>query len=181
MTTYLSDSYWSPTCYRCPPKLKPWLQHPGSLTQRIQQCCQQFSVQLLLQEATYIQRDEALLLGLKPNQLAWSRSVILYADNRPVVYAYSCCRLSDLRNNWQALRGLGNQPLGSLLFTHPHIQRNTLHFKQINKSHAHFNAVRHLLSIHESNLWARRSLFQHHQAPLLVTEVFLTDILSLHH
>ncbi len=126
-----------------------------------------------------IARDESALLGLTPQQLAYSREVFLYADGRPVVFAHSACAPEYLRGAWTAVAGLGNQPLGALLFAHPLVQRCPLHFKLLRSNHLLYQRAVQVLGYPPSKLWARRSLFYLHGAPLLVTEVFMPEILQL--
>jgi chorismate--pyruvate lyase len=110
--------------------------------------------------------------------LAYSREVFLVADGVPVVFAHSTCAAQHLRGPWSALAGLGNRPLGAMLFTHPLVRRRSLHFKLLRRQHALFQQA--LPSAEPSAvLWARRSIFELHHVPLLVTEVFLPAILNL--
>jgi len=80
---------------------------------------------------------------------------------------------------WRAMRGLGNRSLGTLLFTHPLVKRQPLHFKALQSHHALYKSAAAVQGEAPSRLWARRSLFYLQDAPLLVTEVFLPDILAL--
>ena len=77
------------------------------------------------------------------------------------------------------MRGLGNRSLGSLLFRHPLVQRQSLHYKALRYHHPLYQSAAAVLNNPPHSLWARRSLFYLHNAPLLVTEVFLPEILDL--
>lgn len=183
MTTCMSehtiDQFWQAAPSGCPAPLSPWLRDHGSLTQRIQQRCENFTVHKLSSGLARIARDEAALLGIVPQQLAYAREVLLYADGRPVVFAHSACPRQHLRGAWAAVGGLGNQPLGALLFAHPLVERQPLHYKALRASHPLYQRATALLAEPPAKLWARRSLFYLHGAPLLVTEVFLPEILLL--
>ncbi|MBI3222879.1 MAG: chorismate lyase [Nitrosomonadales bacterium] len=159
--------------------LSPWLRDRGSLTLRIQQRCGQFAVRKLNGGLARIARDEAGLIGIAPQQLAYAREVLLYADGRPVVFAHSACARQHLRGAWAAVAGLGNRPLGALLFEHPLVERQPLHYKALRANHPLYQRAATLLAEPPARLWARRSLFYLHGAPLLVTEVFLPEILLL--
>ncbi|GAB4118273.1 MAG: chorismate lyase [Sideroxydans sp.] len=178
----------------CDAALRPWLHDHGSLTQRIQQRCQEFSVQPVHRGLARIAYDEATMLGIPPHRLAYSREVFLLADGKPVVFAHSTCRQQDLQHAWKSMRGLGNRSLGSLLFTHPLVLRQPLHFKALPSRHplagralarqdcrepVETVGLKPDLQNAPDPLWARRSLFTLHGAPLLVTEVFLPEILKL--
>ena len=174
-----TDRFWHRSTQGCPTQLHPWLHDHGSLTLRIQQRCTAFSVQPVRSGLACIAYDEACLIGIRPQQPAYSREVFLYADNRPVVFAHSALAPADLRGAWSAISQLGNKPLGTLLFSHPLIRRMPLHFKALHRHHPLYRrAAAHLIQCPEV-LWARRSLFYLNHAPLLVTEVFLPDILRL--
>jgi len=179
MTTCVSDQYWNSTAVNCEAGIAPWLNDCGSLTQRIQQRCKCFAVHPVRSGLARIAFDESALLGIAPQQLAWSREVFLYADNRPVVFAHSACARQDLRGAWSAVRSLGGKPLGALLFAHPQVERNPLHYKALRGTHMLYQRAAAVLSNPPDRLWARRSLFYLHDAPLLVTEVFLPEIMSI--
>ena len=163
----------------CASALRPWLHDHGSLTRRIQQRCRQFAVQPVHCGLARIAFDESSLLGIPPPQLAYSREVFLHADGRPVVFAHSACAGIHLYGAWKAMRGLGNRSLGSMLFAHPLVVRQPLHFKALKTPHPLYRCAAAHLENAPGILWARRSLFHLHNAPLLVTEVFLPEILNL--
>ncbi|MDD5059227.1 MAG: chorismate lyase [Sideroxydans sp.] len=174
-----SDHFWNGASLGCEPALRPWLHNHGSLTQRIRQRCDQFAVHPVRSGLARIAFDEAALLGIAPHQLAYSREVFLYADGQPVVFAHSTFAQTDLRKAWSSVTGLGNRSLGSLLFTHPLVIRQPLHFKALRPHHPLYRSAVTRIGERPPMLWARRSLFHLHGAPLLVTEVFLPQILQL--
>jgi chorismate--pyruvate lyase len=157
----------------------PWLHDHGSLTRRIQQRCSQFSVRNVCDRLMTAAHDENELLGHPPRQKIYTREVFLLADNQPVVFAHSVVAPHHLRGAWQALQHLGNRPLAALLFAHPLVQRAPLHYRTLKPSHPLYRRATIMLDTPPPKLWARRSLFTLHDAPLLVTEVFLPKILLL--
>ncbi len=179
MTTCKSDLYWNGASFGCGNALRPWLHDHGSLTQRIQQRCKHFAVQPVRAGLARIAFDEAAVLGVEPHRLAYSREVFLHADGEPVVFAHSACAQAHLHGAWSSIAGLGNRSLGSLLFTHPLVIRRPLHYKALRTHHPLYRSAAAVLDEAPDRLWARRSLFYLHDAPLLVTEVFLPRILQL--
>jgi len=179
MTICTFDKFWSGSTLGCVATLAPWLRDRGSLTRRIQQRCQHFAVQPLRSGLAHIAFDESSLLNIAPHQLAYSREVFLYANDQPVVFAHSTCAQKHLRGAWSSVADLGNQPLGALLFSHPLIERKPLHYKKLRARHPLYQRASQLLDNPPAQLWARRSLFYLHGTPLLVTEVFLPEILKL--
>lgn len=176
---FIADKFWRGDTLGCDAKLALWLHDHGSLTRRIQQRCNHFVVRKVHSGLARITWDESTLLGIASQRLAYSREVFLYADNQPVVFAHSTCAPKHLCGAWAAVAGLGNQPLGALLFAHPLIKRQPLHYKALRATHPLYQKAAGVLSNPPSELWARRSLFYLHDEPLLVTEVFLPEILRL--
>ena len=179
MTIFTPDKFWRGAALGCATGLAPWLRDRGSLTLRIQQRCARFDVRGVRSGLARIAPDEAALLGVAPPHLAYSREVFLYADGVPVVFAHSACARRHLRGAWAAVGGLGNRPLGALLFAHPLVERRPLRYRALCGTHPLYRRAAALLDHPPGRLWARRSLFYLHGAPLLVTEVFLPEILEL--
>jgi len=179
MTARIPDHFWHGATLGCERHFIPWLHDYGSLTLRIQQRCNEFSVRPVQRGLARIARDESVLLGIPSRQLAYSREVFLYANNQPVVFAHSTCAAEHLRGTWGAVKGLGNRPLGAMLFSHPLVVRQPLHFRRLHPPHPLYRKAVVVLDKRPSQLWARRSLFYLQGAPLLVTEVFLPEILRL--
>ncbi|MFZ5503735.1 MAG: chorismate--pyruvate lyase family protein [Pseudomonadota bacterium] len=179
MISCKSDYYWNTIALGCDAEMRPWLHDCGSLTQRIQQRCRNFAVQPVSSGLSGITFDESAVLGIRAHQLAYVREVFLYADGRPVVFAHSVCAPQHLRGVWRALGGLGNRPLGAMLFSHPLVQRQPLHYKALHARHPLYQLVARALTNPPQLLWARRSVFHLRGAPLMVTEAYLPQILTL--
>jgi len=179
MITCMFDHYWQSFLPVTATDHVHWLRDHGSLTLRIQQRCAAFSVHNVHNCLATAAHDETVLLGLPLRQKIYTREVFLYADGMPVIFAHSVVAPQHLRGAWYALRRLGNHPLGALLFAHPLVERAPLHYKALKPHHALYHRAAAVLDTVPGHLWARRSLFSLHGAPLLVTEVFLPDILKL--
>lgn len=179
MTTCTPDCYWNGSSTGCAAALTPWLHDHGSLTQRIRQRCDEFRVQNLYDGLAAAVRDEPALLGVANRQRVYTRDVFLLADQQPVVFAHSVVAAHHLRGAWQALQHLGDRSLGSLLFTHPLVERAPLRYRALKPNHPLYRRAAVALDVPPSRLWARRSLFTLYGAPLLVTEVFLPEVLEL--
>lgn len=162
-----------------PPVYASWMHDHGSLTRRIQQNCGQFKVRNIFTGLSMASINEASILKLPRRQHIYTRDVFLYADDKPVVYAHSVVAGKHLRGAWHTLQHLGSRSLGTLLFTHPLVSRAPLRYRSLKSGHPLFRQATQLLDTSPAQLWARRSMFTLHGAPLLVTEVFLLDILLL--
>jgi chorismate--pyruvate lyase len=179
MNSHKLDIYWHGATAGCDADFAPWLRDHGSLTLRIQQRCTSFAVHNVRSGLARIALDESALLGIAAQQLAYVREVYLYADDRPVVFAHSVVSHQHLRGAWAEVRSLGSKPLGAMLFAHPLVERKPLHYKALRSRHSLYQRAAAILGDPPSRLWARRSLFHLHGSPLLVTEVFLPEILNL--
>jgi len=179
MLTCTSDEFWHGATPGCGADIASWLRDHGSLTRRIQERCTNFAVRNVHSGLARIALDESALLGIAPQLLAYAREVYLYADNHPVVFAHSVVAREHLFGTWAAVRSLGSKPLGAMLFAHPLVNRKPLHYKALRANHPLYQRAATLLSDPPNRLWARRSLFHLHGVPLLVTEVFLPEILNL--
>ena len=163
-------------------QVQSWLIDNGSLTARLQHRYKNFAViPLAVKYAKPIQ-DEAVLLHQASYKTALIREVLLIGDNQPVVFAHSMLPRASLRAAWNGLGRLGNKPLGATLFANPKVKRTPLSFKKLTPNHALYkHATQHLTQKSEvkkpSYLWARRSIFSLNFANIMVTEVFLPQLL----
>lgn len=166
-----------------PPRLRPWLTDPASLTARIRARCGAFRVQVLRQCAGNLTADERRLLGLRAGENALLREVLLIADGRPVVFARSVLARGEQRGGWLRLwRGIGSRPLGAALFTDRRVSRQPLASARITGNDRRYHLARLSLPPDAAlppALWARRSVFRLHGRALMVSEVFLPAILEL--
>ena len=156
---------------------RKWLIDSGSLTARLQQRYVKFAVRpVAVQYAKPIQ-DEAALLHLPAHKAALIREVLLIGNNQPVVFAHSVLPRTSLRGPWNDLGRLGNKPLGATLFANPVVKRTPLEYKKLPRHHPISMRVAEHLQTSPKTLWARRSIFSLNCVKILVTEVFLEQLL----
>lgn len=157
-------------------ELAPWLRHEESLSEKISSRCARFEVRVLSQRFAALLPDEARLLGLAPGRRVRVREVLLCADGRAVVFARSL--IAGRSAPWRAWHGLGATPLAGLLFGDPGVSRTVLAFRRLGDADPRARAARSASGA-EGPLWARRRRFLRRGFPLLLTEVFLPEILEL--
>lgn len=157
---------------------RKWLIDDGSLTARLKVRYADFAVQPILLKNSKSFTDESALLGYKANQQALIREVLLMGNNQAVVFAHSVLPRASLRGAWHGLGKLGNKPLGATLFANPRVKRTALQYKKLLPCNPISMRVSEHLQIIPITLWARRSIFSLNCAKILVTEVFLNDILN---
>jgi chorismate--pyruvate lyase len=156
-----------------------WLALPGSLTHALMSRCPAFRVLRLRQATARPALDEFGVLGLRPGCLAMVREVQLSCGETPLVFAHTVIPLTGLRGTWRDLASLGNRPLGATLFTDPRVARGPLTYRHLDRRHPLYHAACLRLADPPPRLWARRSLFRRARRPILVTEIFLPEILKL--
>ena len=158
--------------------LQNWLIDTGSLTARLKLRYKHFAVQhVALKYAKPIQ-DESALLWLPTLKTALIREVLLMGNHQPVVFAHSVLPRNSLRGSWKRLGRLGNKPLGVTLFANPKVKRTPLTYKKLSPHHKLFQHATAHLTIKPTHLWARRSIFSLNCARILVTEIFLPELLK---
>lgn len=157
---------------------RKWLIDNGSLTARLRLRYKDFTVRPVLLKNTKSLVDEYALLGLKANQHALIREVILMGNNQPVVFAHSVLPRTSLQGAWNGLGRLGNKPLGATLFANPKVKRTTLEYKKLSTYSSISIRVAEHMQTSPKQLWARRSIFILNCAKILVTEVFLEQLLK---
>jgi chorismate lyase len=156
-----------------------WLIDTGSLTARLKLRYAGFAVRPVLLKNAKSFTDESNLLGLKINQHALIREVLLIGNNQPVVFAHSVLPRTSLRGPWNGLGRLGTKPLGATLFANPKVKRTPLSYKKLSPHHPLFKHATAHLAFKPAHLWARRSIFSLNCAKILVTEVFLPQLLII--
>lgn len=159
--------------------MRSWLLNAGSLTHRIAQRCTDFAVREIYERDAHPLLDEAHMAGVGSRQRALLRDVYLYCGITPVVFAHSVLPYRSLVGRWAQLKRLGSRPLGAALFVHPQVRRQNLQFKKIDLRHPLYPRAWAKGGQASPDLWARRSLFTLAAQRILVTEVFLPDILTL--
>ncbi len=158
-----------------------WLRDAGSLTERIRARCEVFAVRVLRQRLAHVLADEAPLLGLAAGDWAWVREVLLLADGVPVVYARSVMPQATVRAGSRLFATIGSRPLGAALFADPRVERGRLACARLGQRDARHAAASAALPLRAlpAELWGRRSVFRLRGRALLVTEIFLPEILDL--
>ncbi|CDG81413.1 chorismate--pyruvate lyase family protein [Janthinobacterium agaricidamnosum] len=165
-----------------PSALRDWLSSPGSLTAKLKAHSHAFRVQCLHQQTARCLGDEARIIGLPRPGRVWQREVLLRCDNKPVVFAHTVVPMQATATDWPLFSALGERSLGTTLFGDRMVRRGTLAYARLRGGHP--LAQRALAALgrlvgQERMLYARRCLYQRHQGLLLVTEVFLPEVLTL--
>ena len=157
---------------------RKWLIDAGSLTARLQLRYSHFALKTVAVKHAKPIADESALLYLPGHKTALIREVLLLGDNQLVVFAHSVLPRTSLRGAWNGLGRLGNKPLGATLFANPKVKRTPLEYKKLPRHHPISMRVAEHRQNSPKALWARRSIFSLNCAKILVTEVFLEELLK---
>ncbi len=165
-----------------PRELRPWLTLPTSLSARLRAHSARFRVHPLRQQPDFCLPDEFEPIGLPRRCRIRVREVLLHCDNLPVVLARTIMPVRSTTSCWPGFRSLGAAPLGDILFGDPQVVRGELEFARLRRTHplsqmanANFPG-----DTGEYLLYSRRCLFRRENNLMLVTEVFLPGITTLH-
>lgn len=162
-----------------PTKLASWLTDSGSLTLRLQAYNTfDFSVQLI---STYWMRplpDECLSLDIPLTEMAYQREVKLMDGEQANVYARTVIPLATFELMKQRFNGLGNKPLGELLFTDPSIKRGKIEIACLKPGQWLYEMAMLDAPSRPDTLWGRRSHFYLSGKKLLVNEIFLPTLVK---
>jgi chorismate--pyruvate lyase len=169
------DTTWqSPVGLSLNENLLSWLLDPSSLTARLSQCCERFSVKVLGQEIQPCSIEESTS-DIKAAEQVLVREVLLYCDDMPQVFARSLLPLKSLTGEEQQLGHLGNQSLGQVLFSNKDLYRKCIEISAFSQNSAVSKLAHQLELPPQTELWGRRSTFMLHDKPLMVAEVFLPN------
>lgn len=152
--------------------LQDWLLDPSSLTARLKQHCQVFSVQVLgqrIERCSPAESNEDIIA----NEEVLVREVLLICDDKPQVFARSLLPLRSLTGDEKQLANLGSQSLGQVLFNHPQLKRKGIEVASFNESSTVATLAKSYSLNFSGALWGRRSIFVLDNKPLMVAEVFL--------
>ena len=158
---------------------RPWLIDRGSLTRQLQRHCKDFEVRPVQLCSARPRFDEARLLRVSGHSRAQLREVRLQCNKAVAVFARSVLPHQSLRGAWQGLAVLGSRPLGAELFADPKVVRTPFEYRKLARHHVLYRRAVAGMVAPPTVLWARRSIFKLYGAAILVTEVFLPQVLAL--
>lgn len=182
-------SYRRPPSVRVPRRWRHWLLDRGSLTQRlISLSGGDFRVEVVYQGWSKPTLSEARALNISPRLRTLVREVRLCGRDQTWVYARSIIPQSTLTGPQRALQHLGDRPLGAVLFKDPDMRRGPMQTASLQMTlapEAPANSSEPDTGEHpqrplQQSVWGRRSVFYLAGKPLLVSEVFLPQLLEVH-
>jgi chorismate--pyruvate lyase len=104
----------------------------------------------------------------------WVREVVLSVNGVPFVAAHSVTPHAASVGVWQATRRLRTRPLAELLYSDSSVARSALVSRKVSARHPLYRLAAHEIGGASPHvLLARRSVFERHGEPLMVTECML--------
>lgn len=147
-----------------------WLLYEGSLTERLKQAGQHFSVKLLGQQLLVPNTEEKQ--RFKGKEQVVVREVLLYCDEKPWVFARSLFSPSAENANTLNLQKLGNQSLGESLFARSDLHCGPIEVAKVALTHPVAQLNQQWFGQNQK-LLGRRRMFSTGGEQLLVSEIFL--------
>lgn len=165
-------SYRRAPCIRFPRHWRRWLLDSGSLTARLKALSGgDFRVELVAQGWGFPNLSEARALKIDPRLRVLVREVRLIGGGQTWIHARSLIPATTLTGRHRKLAHLGNRPLGEVLFKDLSMRRGAIETARVPMATDN--------GMMGAQTWARRSVFQLDQKPLLVSEVFMPQLLLL--
>lgn len=182
---FAAEPRWLPqrllTKNTIPEEVLGWLLDPQSLTRRVQALCRAcFRVEVVSQQRERPMFNERRLLEMGEKHLAVVRQVRLWCGNQPWVFARTVIPNQTLTGPLRRLAHLGDKPLGAMLFASPSLRRFEVQVARLLPQHNLFAMATDNLNSKPGEIWGRRSVFHLHGRPLLVSEIFLPQLLQQH-
>lgn len=152
---------------------KDWLTRGGSLTAHLR-ALGPVAVRVTRECVALPWADECAALGIAPRAPVWVREVVLSVNGVPFVAAHSVTTHAASVGVWQATRRLRTRPLAELLYSDSSVARSALVSRKVSARHPLYRlAACEFGDVSPHVLLARRSVFERHRAPLMVTECML--------
>ncbi|SAL74340.1 chorismate lyase [Caballeronia terrestris] len=152
---------------------KDWLTRGGSLTAHLR-TLGAVTVDVTREAVDVPFADEWRALRVAPRTPCWVREVVLSVDGVAFVAAHSVVPLDSSAGIWQAMRALRTRPLAELLYSDSSVARSALASRRVTARHALYRLAAGIIDDAKAHtLVARRSVFERHRAPLMVTECML--------
>ncbi len=142
-----------------------WLNHQGSITQRLLQEKQDAHLSVLNQTWVKEQHND---------KLSFQREIVIYSHAIPQWYARTLIPQDTYQFKKDVFERLGSTPIGYYLFHNSEVARVALDYQPIDNTHACFNWLPATLKNISETFWLRKSLFTiAHNYSLTIHEIFM--------
>lgn len=149
----LSASEWKSTSVLLTASQQEWLLHQGSLTQKLLDVANDFSVEVVQEK--WIAKNSQHITACNEN--VWLREVLLKDGETNWIFAQTLVPKSTINNIAQNIPTLGNEPIGLWLFSQNPVRKQLEWTKT------------------ENGLFARRGVYEINGYSLEIKELFLAE------
>lgn len=156
---------------------KNLLQETHPLTQRVYQRLGCLDVQLIHSSWGIPYLDEARILNIPLRKLAFIREIFITRKGKRLWFGRSVTPKTLLDCKLRSLPYLGTKPLAQLVFARSQFKRSAFEFAVLSPKHSNYHTLWEGLEMQPHLLPARRSQFFCQQQSLLLTEIFLPDVM----
>lgn len=163
-----------------PADIRDFLLDSGSLTEHLEYYCHdEFTLELKGQSWQYPLLDEARVLQIQNGRYALVREIYLKCGSNRLIYGRSIIPAKTFTGAERRLAYWGKRSLGDYLFSQSKARRGKIEIARIhNGSRLYDLAHENMAAINNFETWGRRSMFYIKNKPLLVVEIFLSEIIK---
>jgi len=163
---------------RPPTKLIPWLEHKGSITDKLIAYAGEAKLQVLKHTWELTDAWDQNTLALAPNASVLHREILMWANNQPCWFARTIIPKPTYLAEEALFSRLETTPLGELIHHHPNIKRTNITPYPIQPKSMEYGYLEHALENPVTPLWGRLSTFTlHKQHEFYLLEIFLPGLL----
>lgn len=165
-----------------PKEIRAWLLYPDSLTEQLKKECKHQKKKMhivVLEEHLEFIPDLAFETKIFDCRLAYARHIQIYSDSTLLMYAKSLMPKNDNVMRKRQFRGLGEKPLGEILFAMSGIIRSAFELSKIPANFTEYKLTHNNEQLSPAYIWARRSIFSNPLPFLCLTEYFAPDFFAL--
>lgn len=163
-----------------PAELIPWLEHRGSITDKLKALAGEARLQLLKHTWELTDTWDQRTLHLAPKLPVLHREILMWSHNEPCWFARTVLPQTTYYAEERLFSRLETTPLGELVHHHPNIKRTSIRSYPVLPNSMEHAYLTHALDRVHTPLWGRCSTFTlHNQHEFYLLEIFLPKLLQL--
>ena len=155
-------------------ELRFWLSNRKSLSKRVKNIAQFQVIQIRPSNIKFLKIEGEKFRNIRDGQL-YLREVMIYADDRLVMYARTVTPKINLRGFWNGIKRLQDNPLSDIIFEQKVIKRSPFIYSRFSKNGDISKSVRNSGHNDSNILVSRQSMFNYNNKSVLLTEVFFKN------
>ena len=174
------SSAWDTFIRQPLPALHPWLLYAGSTTEALKQLSHhQLVINVIKQAWELPTQAEADYLHCREGETVFVREIYMEGLNEHWMFCRSIFPKKTLTGeDGQLFTQLNNCPLGKILYKNGQWKRSSFDYMEVARGNALYEDAVKPLTAAPDTLWARQSHFSHGPKIILISEVFLPELLK---